>query len=141
MELSAAHQVFVREARVGRLATVDEHGRPHVVPVCFVYLRGIVYSVLDAKPKRVAPSRLRRVRNLQRNPQVQLLIDRYAEDWTQLAFVQLRGRASLLETGPEHEEALVWLRAKYEQYVPMDLDDAPIIRLEVESHVVWQAAG
>jgi PPOX class probable F420-dependent enzyme len=141
MQLSADHEAFVREARLGRLATIDDHGRPHVVPVCFAYAGGIVYSVLDAKPKRVAVSRLRRVRNLQRNPHVQLLIDRYAEDWSQLAYVQLRGRASILTEGREHDEALVMLRAKYQQYEAMDLEDAPVIRIEVERHVVWQAAG
>ena len=132
-------ETFVRDARVARLATVDERGRPHVVPVCFVYQDGAVYSVLDAKPKRVAVTHLRRVRNLLANPNVQLLVDRYDEDWTRLAYVQLRGRAEILQPGPEHAQALATLRAKYRQYAAMALADAPLIKVTVEDHVAWQA--
>jgi PPOX class probable F420-dependent enzyme len=128
---------FVRDARAGRLATVDPQGRPHVVPVCFVYLDSAVYSVLDAKPKRVEVTQLRRVRNLLANPSVQLLVDRYDEDWTKLLYVQLRGRAELLHPGAEHASALEALRAKYAQYAALPLDDAPMIKLTVETWVAW----
>ena len=128
---------FVAEARVARLATVDERGHPHIVPVCFVYLEGAIYSVLDAKPKRVPATRLRRVRNLLVNPGAQLLIDRYDEDWSRLAYVQLRGRAGLLQPSTEHKTALAALRQKYPQYADMTLDDAPMIKLTVERSVSW----
>jgi PPOX class probable F420-dependent enzyme len=139
--LSPDLAAFVRDARAGRLATVDERGRPHVVPVCFVYTDGAAYSVLDAKPKRVPVTRLRRVRNLLTNPHVQLLIDEYDEDWSRLRYVQLRGRASLLEGGPEHANALALLRAKYPQYAAMPLDEAPVIRIAVDDHVAWRAGN
>ncbi len=132
-------EAFVRDARVARLATVDERGRPHVVPVCFVYQDGAVYSLLDAKPKRVPVTRLRRVRNLLANPNVQLLVDRYEEDWSRLTYVQLRGRAELLQPGTEHAVALAALRAKYPQYASMALEDAPMIKLTVEDAVSWRA--
>jgi PPOX class probable F420-dependent enzyme len=137
--LSPEIAAFVREARVARLATVDEMTRPHVVPVCFVYIDGSVYSLLDAKPKRVPVTRLRRVRNLLANSNVQLLVDRYDEDWARLAYVQLRGRAEMLEPGPEHAAALAALRDKYPQYATMPMDDAPMIRLTVEDAVYWRA--
>ena len=111
-----------------------------MVPVCFAYHAGVVYIALDAKPKRVPVTRLRRVRNILANPEVQLLIDRYAEDWSRLAYVQLRGRASLIEPGPEHSQAIVSLRAKYTQYLGMPLEDSPVIRIEVYDLVAWQAA-
>jgi PPOX class probable F420-dependent enzyme len=120
---------------------VDERGRPHLVPVCFAYRDGVVYIALDAKPKRVPLTRLRRVRNLLANPEVQLLVDRFDEDWSRLAYVQLRGRAGLLQPGPEHTEALSLLRAKYPQYVAMRLEDAPMIRVEVYEAVAWTAAA
>ena len=131
----------MRDARVGHFATVDDRGRPHVVPVCFVLTDGIAYIALDAKPKRVPVTRLRRVRNLLANPEVQLLVDRYAEDWSRLAYVQLRGRASLIEPGLEHAKAFTLLRAKYTQYLTMPLEDAPVIRIEVYDAVSWSAAG
>ena len=140
MALSPDLEAFVRETRVGRLATVDEQGGPHVVPVCFVYADGLVYIVLDAKPKRVAATRLRRVRNILANPEVQLLVDRYDEDWSRLAYVQLRGRAGLIESGPEHARALALLRAKYPQYEAMALEAAPVIRIEVARGVSWEAS-
>jgi len=137
MDLSPAAEAFVRDARIARLATVDARGRPHVVPVCFVYHDGCVYSALDAKPKRVAASELRRVRNLLANPNVQVLIDRYDDDWSRLAYVQLRGLASLLHPGHEHAEALALLRSKYPQYETMALADEPVIKVDVEHAVVW----
>jgi|SRR5918996_5212842 PPOX class probable F420-dependent enzyme len=130
---------FVRDARVARLATVDQRGRPHIVPVCFAYQDGFIYSVLDAKPKRVPVQQLRRVRNLLANPNVQLLIDRYDEDWSRLRYIQLRGRASLVESGPEHESALALVRDKYVQYTSMPIDRAPIIKIVVEGYVTWTA--
>jgi PPOX class probable F420-dependent enzyme len=139
--LSPDLEAFVSHASVGRLATVDGHGRPHVVPVCFALLDDCVYSVLDAKPKRVAVTQLRRVRNLLANPNVQLLIDRYDEDWTRLAYVQLRGRAELLLPGAEHGRALAALRVKYPQYELMAIEGAPMIKITVEEAISWQASG
>jgi PPOX class probable F420-dependent enzyme len=137
--LSPEDETFVGEARVARLATVDALNRPHIVPVCFVYQDGAVYSVLDAKPKRVPATQLRRVRNFLANPNVQLLVDRYDDDWSRLAYVQLRGRAELLQPGPEHDTALTALRAKYPQYAAMPLEHAPIIKLTIEDSVSWRA--
>jgi PPOX class probable F420-dependent enzyme len=132
-------EAFVSDARVARLATADPAGRPHIVPVCFVYGNGAVYSVLDAKPKRVPVMQLQRVRNLLANPNVQLLIDHYDEDWTRLAYVQLRGRAELQQPGPQHAVALTALRAKYPQYAAMPLEYAPMIKVTIEDVVSWQA--
>ncbi len=139
--LSPDLAAFLRDARIGHLATVDQRGRPHAVPVCFVYTDGLAYIVLDAKPKRVPVTELRRVRNLLANSRVQLLVDLYDEDWSHLRYVQLRGTASIIETGPEHLEALTGLRAKYPQYVSMPIDAAPIIRIEVHDHVAWSATS
>ena len=132
-------EAFLYAQRVARLATVDEHSKPHVVPVCFAYADGIVYIVLDAKPKRVPVRELRRVRNLIANPDVQLLADVWDENWTRLAYLQLRGTALVLEAGPEQAEAVRLLRERYSQYASMPLDDAPVIRIEVTSYVAWGA--
>ena len=137
MELPDAVEAFVRDERVGRLATVDGDGRPHLVPVCFAYEAGVVYTVLDAKPKRVPVGELRRVRNLAANPNVQLLLDRYDEDWSRLGYVQLRGRATLLRSGPEQASAVRLLREKYPQYATMDIEASPVIRVEIVAVVSW----
>jgi len=53
---------------------------------------------------------------------VALVVDHYAEDWTELGWVQIRGTARLLEPGEEgHSDGVAALRAKYDQYADHDL--------------------
>ncbi|PYN10476.1 MAG: TIGR03668 family PPOX class F420-dependent oxidoreductase, partial [Candidatus Rokuibacteriota bacterium] len=76
-ELPPAAAELLRESRVARLGTADRAGQPLVVPVCYVFDGHACFSAIDAKPKRVAPRALRRVRNIADNPQVSLVVDRY----------------------------------------------------------------
>jgi PPOX class probable F420-dependent enzyme len=87
LDISPDDRAFLQQARVGRLATASGDGDPHVIPVCFVFDGTHLYSAIDAKPKRVAPPRLRRVQNLRANPRASLLVDHYDEDWTRLRYV------------------------------------------------------
>jgi PPOX class probable F420-dependent enzyme len=138
--LTPAQTAFTEAQRVGRLATADRAGQPHVVPVCYAYAAGSFYIALDAKPKRVAHERLKRVRNLLDNPQVALVIDHYDEDWSALAYLLVRGAAILLLPGdPEHARAVELLRARYPQYRVMPIDEQPMITIRVESVVAWGA--
>jgi PPOX class probable F420-dependent enzyme len=132
---------FINEQRVGHLATVDSENRPVVVPFCFVYHGNIVYSPLDEKPKRVSPEKLRRVRNVRRNPEVALVIDRYEEDWKRLRFVLIRARARILYSGKEHARAVGLLRGKYPQYRRMRIDARPILRIKPWKVFEWSAGG
>ena len=128
--------------RVARLATADARGKPLVVPVCFACAENCIYSVLDEKPKRVAVSRLRRVRNILANPQICLLADHYEEDWSRLAYILVEGRAEILtkETGSaEHAEALRLLRVKYPQYREMRLEARPVIKIAPQRVIPWNA--
>jgi PPOX class probable F420-dependent enzyme len=130
----------VEDARVARLATVDARLRPHIVPVCFAYDGKVFYTAIDQKPKRVTPERLTRLRNILAMPQVALLIDQYDEDWTQLWYVLIRGKAKLLPMRGHKERAwaLRKLRAKYPQYGGRMLpNDAPIIRITPDRTAFW----
>lgn len=98
------------EARVARLATVDPSGRPHVVPICFVLDGDLLYTAVDEKPKRTR--RLQRLRNIEANPRVEVLIDGYEEDWSRLWWVRLRGTARVVD----EPRALELLAEKYPQY-------------------------
>jgi PPOX class probable F420-dependent enzyme len=129
---------FVATARVARLATADAAARPHVVPVCFVLSGDSIYSAIDLKPKRRAAENLRRLRNIIENPEVTVLVDRYSEDWKQLAFVLLRGHASLAPAG-EAQRAVRWLRRKYPQYRTMPLEGRPVIKVRLTSAYSWGA--
>lgn len=128
--LDARAWAFLAAHRVAHLATVDADGTPSVVPICYAGDGRALYSALDAKPKRVAPARLGCVRNLLDRPDVALVVDDYAEDWSRLAYVLVRGRADLLEVGvPDHAAAVELLRAKYPQYQGMPIEEQPIIRI------------
>jgi PPOX class probable F420-dependent enzyme len=122
------------------LATADANGRPHVIPVCFVYDGQYIYSVLDAKPKRGSLTGLRRVRNILANPQVALVIDHYDEDWTRLWYLLVQGRAELLEDGPDPPMAIAKLREKYPQYRNMPLDGNPVIRITPGRVTGWSGS-
>jgi len=129
---------FLVGRRVARLATADASGRPHAVPVCFAFSGTSIYIALDEKPKNVSPSNLKRVRNILENPEVALISDRYAEDWTLLAFVMVRGRAELLDPGTaEHTAAVGLLRGKYHQYETMKIEENPVIAVRPERAVSW----
>src|ERR1700741_3647220 len=106
----------LKTARIGRLATVDSQRRPHVVPICFVWDGSVFYSAIDAKPKRVAPRRLARLKNIRKRPHVALLVDQYDEDWTRLWYVLVRGKAELVTGAAERGQAIRRLRLKYPQY-------------------------
>src|SRR3989304_2360316 len=101
--LSSREEDFVRAQRVARMATADARGRPFAVPVCFVYVNGCLYTPVDEKPK--SGGRLRRLRNIEANPQVALVFDHYEDDWERLAWVLIRGRASLVMGRSEKAEA------------------------------------
>ena len=129
----------LKESRVARLATRDPEGRPHVVPVCYVYDGRVFYTPLDQKPKRKPGGELARVRNIRANPQVALLVDRYSEDWAELWYILVRGRGERLAPGQEQQKAVELLRKKYPQYASRDLlpEDAPVIRITPEKVLSW----
>src|SRR5271170_223013 len=134
-KISGAIQKMLKQARVARLATLNDKNRPHIVPVCFAYDGKFFYTAIDQKPKRVIPERLARLRNIRAVPRIALLIDEYDEDWTQLWYILIRGKAKLLPKSAhlEHARAIRKLRAKYSQYAQgMLADDAPIIRITPE---------
>ncbi len=135
--LTPMQSTFLNGQRVARLATADKAGVPHVVPVCYVVERASVYIAIDSKPKRVAPLRLKRVRNIAENAEVSLLVDRYDEDWSQLGWVRLDGRAELIVQGQEHADALRLLRQRYVQYESMLPDDAVVIAVRVHRVASW----
>ncbi len=140
MGLSPEMELFVREARVARLATVDEAGQPLVVPICFVWDGTALYSAVDQKPKRSRD--LQRLRNIAANPKVSVVIDHYDEAWDRLRWVVFQGQGQLLQTTVEAHEAIDLLRTKYPQYVLMPLSpDAPVIKVTPVRVLSWSASS
>lgn len=138
MAFEPAERRFVAAARIGRLATADGRGRPTCVPICFAFAGEDIVSAIDEKPSRVEPTALRRVRDVLANPAVTLLVDRYTERWDELGWVQVRGRARLVDPGSDgHREAVTSLREKYDQYAEHDLPSRPVIGIEPTRVVSW----
>ena len=137
--LSAAERRFVDAMRVARLATADAAGVPHVVPVCFALLDDNLYVTIDEKPKRAGVRAMKRLRNIDANPAVAVVVDRYDEDWSRLAWVMLRGRAEILDGGEEHDRAQAELRRRYPQYRAMRLEPLPVIALRIDRVNAWGA--
>ena len=138
-DFTEAELDFLNRTRVGRLATADAAGQPHVIPVVFATDGRRLYTPLDAKPKRVAPGQLKRVRNLTENPKVAFVVDDYDEDWTQLAWVLVNGTGNVVEKGEAHTTGVRLLEKKYPQYERMPLKDRPLIVI-TPSHVTsWKA--
>ena len=129
---------LLRSSRTGHLATASAAAEPHVIPVCFALVEDALYVAIDEKPK--SSRRLLRLRNIEATGQAALVIDRYDEDWTKLAWVLARGPARIITpTDPRHVPALIALRAKYPRYRAMALEDAEMIELRPDRWSVWRA--
>ena len=134
--LTDAQYRFLETSRVGRLATADGRGVPHLVPVCYAVEGLSAYITVDEKPKRTDIP-LKRIRNIQVNPAVALTVDRWDEDWSRLAWVMLRGDAEILAGGAEHDAAQARLRGRYPQYRAMDIGSLPVIAIRISRVLGW----
>jgi len=123
-------------ARSATLGTVDVKGRPHLVPIVFAFQAGIIYTAVDDKPKTT--HRLKRIRNIESNPQVSVLVDHYHDDWDRLWWIRLDGQARIVDDGPARVSALRLLAEKYPVYVDQP-PPGPVIVIEVENVRSWES--
>jgi len=137
LELSANALRLVRAARVAHLATASSTGQPLVIPICFAFDGKEFFSPIDEKPKRISPHKLKRLRNIEENSQVSLVIDRWDEDWRKLAYILVSGGARILLSGQKHRRAVSLLRRKYRQYRSMALEDRPMIVIRPLALKTW----
>ena len=95
-----------------------------------------MWSAIDRKPKRTAEPA--RVRWLRRRPEAALCVDRYDDDWSRLAWVQLLGRVEVLELarGADRNRGAHRQVPQYRAEPP----PGPVLRLEVERALHWRAA-
>jgi PPOX class probable F420-dependent enzyme len=127
---------LLRSQRVGHLALLDGDDRPRVLPITFALAADAVWSAIDNKPKRsTEPAR---VSWLRRRREAAVCVDRYDDDWTELAWVQLLGRIDVLDVD-QGGAGLEALRSKYGQYAS-DPPPGPLLRLTVDRAVHWRAA-
>jgi PPOX class probable F420-dependent enzyme len=122
-------------ARIARLATVGATGRPHLVPIVFALDGDVVFSAVDAKPKRTTA--LKRLENIAANPRVALLADHYDEDWDALWWARADGIARVASEA-DARRGIALLAERYEQYRAAP-PRGPVIAVAVERWSGWQA--
>ena len=137
-------KTIINKARVARLATVDSECKPHLIPVVFVFDNGYYFIPIDEKSKRQKQDRLKRVKNIQQNPNVTILIDEYNEDWRKLYFIMIQGMASIIGNKElEQRELLLLERAhrllsdKYLQYQKIGIGEY-IIMIIPQKVITWK---
>lgn len=86
MDLADARRVFAASP-TARVATIDDRGAPHVVPLWFVWREDAIYLSL-----RVGSATWR---NAERDPRISVVLDT-GHDWAELSGVILEGVAELL---------------------------------------------
>ncbi len=87
---------YLQKQRLGRLATVDAQGNPHVVPVGFRYNSDA--DTLDVGGHGMAQSK--KWRDVRRHPRVTFVVDDVLPPW-QPRSVVIEADAELLESGGE----------------------------------------
>ncbi len=132
----ATCQRLLTAAPVARLATSGRNG-PHIVPVVFAVVDGAVVTVVDAKPKTTL--RLRRIRNLERDPRAAVLADHYTDDWSKLWWVRADATAAIEHSAEDLAAVLPALQAKYPHYVE-EPPGGPVIRLQIVRWSGWAAS-
>jgi PPOX class probable F420-dependent enzyme len=108
------------------LATRGPAGSPHIVPIVFVRVGGVLWSPVDAKPKR--STELARVRNIETSPEASLLLDHYEPMWDRLWWIRVDGRVRVVRAHdplkePDLRDVVDALRRKYPQY-----EDVAVLR-------------
>lgn len=132
-------ELLLRRWPVARLATLGPEG-PQLVPIVFAWHEERLWMPVDGKPKR--ERELARIRNVRGDPRVGVLLDHYDEDWSQLWWLRLEGRAEVAGASDSRlQGAARALRTKYPQYHSVELfrNPARALLVSVERTRSWCA--
>ena len=131
--LEAWEAALLDEIPVGHLGLLDEEGEPRVQPITFARVGDVIVSAIDDKPKRGVPARVQRLR---KHPRAALTVDRYDDDWSRLAWVQVLAEASIVDL---HAEALAALQRRYSVYRATP-PPGPLINFRPVRILCWRAS-
>lgn len=135
---------FILSLPLGRLSTVTPAGLPHSIPICFVISGAdTIYTPIDLKPKRSPAKALTRVNNIVNNDEVVILFDRYTEDWNDLGYVMVKGKAHIVQSHHENLTAVTLLKERYKQYREQSYltEDPIVIAVKVYDYTSWGNLG
>ena len=137
-------KTIIDKATVARLATVDSECKPHLIPVVFVFDNDCYFIPIDEKTKQSKPENLKRIKDIQQNPNVALLIDEYNEDWRKLYFIMIQGKASIIGGKELEQNELVLLEkahkllsGKYVQYQETGIGEY-VIMIVPQKVITWK---
>lgn len=134
MQESEARERF-SAAPFAVLGTLRPDGRPHLVPITFVVVGDAIVTAVDHKPKTTR--HLRRLKNVQHDRRVCVLVDHRDDDWSGLWWVRADGWAEIYHRLlPEWSTALA---AKYPPYADVP-PTGPALRITVERFSWWSSA-
>jgi PPOX class probable F420-dependent enzyme len=136
---------LLHNSKIARLATVDpENNQPYIVPVVFAFDGNNIFIPIDNKPKKISNSKqLKRVKNIQKNPNVSFLIDIYDDrDWNNLSYLMIQGKARIINMVNDRdtiEKAHSLLSEKYAQYKNMivGIGDKCIV-IDIQKTITWK---
>ena len=68
-----------------------------------------------------------------------VLFDRYSEDWNELGYVMVRGKASIVQNQRENLGAATLLKKRYRQYREQNYlpEDPTVIVVKVYDYTSW----
>jgi PPOX class probable F420-dependent enzyme len=136
----------LNNSRIARLATVDpENNQPYLVPVVFAFDGNNIFIPIDDKPKKTINSnQLKRVKNIQKNPNISFLIDTYDdEDWNNLSYLIIQGKARIVvnrlkDTNTTINTSHSLLSEKYLQYKKLvGMGDSCIV-IDIQKVIKWK---
>jgi pyridoxamine 5'-phosphate oxidase family protein len=113
---------YLTEKRLGRLATIDADGLPHVVPLGWSYNAAL--DTIDIGGRDFAATR--KFRNVRANPKVALVIDDVLPPWRPRC-VMIRGTAEALDEAASADGGQLGpiIRIHPSQVISWGLDSAP----------------
>ena len=135
----------MHNSRIARLATVDpENNQPYVVPVVFAFDGNNIFIPIDDKTKKTKNSnQLKRVKNIQKNPNISFLIDTYDDkDWNNLSYLMIQGKARIINMVNDKntiKQAHFLLSDKYLQYknTMVGMGDKCIV-IDIQKDIAWK---
>ena len=134
----------LNNSKIARLATVDpENNQPYLVPVVFVFNGYNIFIPIDDKPKMVNSNQLKRVKNIQKNPNISFLIDTYDDkDWNNLSYVMIQGKARIVVNRLKDIDTIQkvhsLLSEKYFQYKKLvGMGDSCIV-IDIQKVIKWK---
>lgn len=126
IKFTAKEVDFINKYEVCRMATASKN-KPHVVPVCYMFLDDHFYLATDYGTKKY--------NNLLNNKSVSLVIDVYQPNKA----VMVEGEAEIIERGDEFKKVydkfykkFAWVRA-----TPWKEGEAPFIKVKALKKVSW----